>query len=406
MHVLFLLPYSPVPVNSGNKNLTFNLLAYITEYICCDLVVLAEDNRPKNSIRSQILSELPGIRQVLIFYQERSLFSLVHKYSLLLKGYPPSILRYENKKLYAWLKKHLDTQCYDLIHFDMIRMVQYKGACNQNIPSLLVASDAYSMALRHNRVSEKKLIKKAIWFLREKTIKNYEERVYKSFSLVCTVSDIDTNNLRNRVHTLNVKTIGIPINDRYLNCQVVSSLRDANTNTLKILCTGAIRISVVAQEIIDFINNCYSDIQRRLPEVELTILGRDPTPSLKKCIKANLNIFHIEYIENYVSFLQQDWVYVYPQKSGSGLQTKVQQAMALGLPIVGFSRAFAGLHITNGIHGFECTSYKEMADRLIQLLNDASLRESIGMAASSHVEKNFSVQKVGTNILSLYKTIA
>ena len=31
MKILFILPYSPIPTNTGNKNLTFNLLKYLNQ---------------------------------------------------------------------------------------------------------------------------------------------------------------------------------------------------------------------------------------------------------------------------------------------------------------------------------------------------------------------------------------
>ena len=42
MKILFILPYSPIPTNTGNKNLTFNLLKYLDQKAKVDIVIIED----------------------------------------------------------------------------------------------------------------------------------------------------------------------------------------------------------------------------------------------------------------------------------------------------------------------------------------------------------------------------
>lgn len=99
----------------------------------------------------------------------------------------------------------------------------------------------------------------------------------------------------------------------------------------------------------------------------------------------------------------QDWVYVYPQRCGTGLQTKVQQAMACGLPVVGYDCAFSGIDVRSGENCLVCTSPEEIAAAVTSLMRDASLRTRIGRAAADYVRKEFAIDRVGESVMSIYR---
>ena len=50
-------------------------------------------------------------------------------------------------------------------------------------------------------------------------------------------------------------------------------------------------------------------------------------------------------MNDYFDYLDNDWIYIYPQKLATGLQTKLQQALASGLPVIA-EVSFGGLDLT------------------------------------------------------------
>jgi glycosyltransferase involved in cell wall biosynthesis len=399
MKILFLIPYSFVPPRSGNQNLTFNLLKYVTLHAFCDLVLLVDYGADEEAIRASIVSEFPTIGNIWIFIKPKGIILSVARLESMLHGYHPGIGRYKSNNLAVWLTSHIKKYAYDLVHFDMIHMSQYGKYCGDK-PLLLVASDAYSNAARSAKDATDNKLQKFLISIYESLVRNYEKNEYRNFDTVCTVSKIDQNYLAEIVPSLNLRTIGIAIGEHYVE-EAPRSFVKQEENQPNILCTGAISSPVVAECFLNFLEVYRSEIIKRVPGVSLTILGRNPTKKLMNCLQEFPSVNYVEYVPDYPSFLKKDWVYAYPQKCSSGLQTKVQQAMAIGLPVVGFEQAFGGLNVEDNKHCFICKNFSEFSKNIIDLLSNPLQRETIGKAAAEQIRCYFSIEKTGNQMLEI-----
>lgn len=403
MKILFLLPYSPVPPNSGNKNLTFNLLKYLTRHNSCDLVLLVEYDSDEEAIRKAIFAEFPETGVLWIFRKPKGAGLLLARIAALLRGYHPAFGRYRNRGLATWLTHHLKTNSYDIVHFDMFHMAQYWPFCKDNA-TVLVASDAYSLAARLARLATPNRVHRFSDRLQELVLRHYERNNYHKFDIVCMVSETDLGYLKSVCPQANLQVLGISIGEEF----AIPKPRGfvvANGSTTKILCTGALSHYGAAEGILAFLENVYPEIMKIIPSAQLTLLGVNPVKNLLHSIKNIPSVTHVDYVPDYSLFLQRDWVYVYPQKNATGLQTKIQQAMALGLPVVGYPIAFGGLSIENGTHCFVCATEQEFGEAVTRLLSDSSLRQRIGLAAAEHTRTMFSIEKVGKDMMDIYRHV-
>ena len=400
MNILFLIPYVFVPPSSGNQNLTFNLLKYVSNQAVCDLVLLTEAGANEEAIRAAIVAEFPAIGKIWIFTKPRGISLSAARLEAICHGYHPGIGRYKNQNLAEWLTSHLKKHPYDLVHVDMIHMAQYSKCCGST-PLLLVASDAYSNAARSAKLVTTNKLEKLQLSIYEALVRNYEKNEYKRFDTVCTVSEADKEYLTKIVPSLKLQTICFSKGEEYVR-EKPRSFVGQPANQPGILCTGLISCPPVAEAVLDFLETGYPEIIKRVPGVSLTLLGQNPTKKLKSRLQDFSSVKHIEYVPDYCSFLRKDWVYVYPQRSSSGLQTKVQQAMALGLPVVGFEQAFGGLKVESGQHCYICQTLDEVSQHISNLLINQSLRQKIGVAAAEHIRDLFSIEQVGEKMLNIY----
>jgi glycosyltransferase involved in cell wall biosynthesis len=283
----------------------------------------------------------------------------------------------------------------------MIHTTIYKEFC-EKVPSILVASDAYSMAAKKWVLQSTSIKLKIRGLVESVFLKNYEKYMYPRFDEVCTVSIIDTKYLSKISTASNVSTIGISVSPEYTN------LKRNHSNYLfekKILCSGSLNHAGIADNIIYFLQNNLTIIREACPGTKVTILGKNPTTRLKKVMNNITDLECIDYVENYAEFLNQNWVYIYSQNCSTGLQTKVQQAMSIGLPVVGYDCAFNGLAVEDGKHCLICKNTGQMTNGVIKLLKDESLCRELGSNAAKNIKKLYSIDKIGREMLEKYENI-
>ena len=95
-------------------------------------------------------------------------------------------------------------------------------------------------------------------------------------------------------------------------------------------------------------------------------------------------------------------IFVSPIKTGTGIKTKTQEAMANAKPMIGFPNSFRGVPAENGKHAFIVTSNEEFARKFEALIGDAELRRRIGTAARNFIEANFNPKTLGQQLIDAY----
>ena len=398
MKVLFIIPYMFLPPDSGNKNLLYNLLKYITNEVVCDLILLVDDASDMTAIKAAVRREYPNVGNVIVFAKPRGYRLFLAMSQVFAIGYHPALGRYRNSLLTNWLSINAVKGVYDLIHFDMFHVAPYRKFC-KDIPTLLVSSDAYSKAAKDTISLSRNVTSRLRTPIEAMLLRNFERKEYPKFNMVCTVSKIDAKYLQSVAPSVLLHTIGIALDPDFSERKIAHFADDSNS---KILCTGNLGHGIISDGIIEFLTRDLASIRTLQPDVKVTVLGKNPTAKLKRCIAEADGVEHVDYVKNYADFLDQDWVYVYPQRCATGLQTKVQQAMALGLPVVGYEVSFGGLSVKSGTHCFICNSGNNIVENVLSLVGDVDLRREIGLSAARYVREKFSIKRVGSQMLSLY----
>ena len=93
------------------------------------------------------------------------------------------------------------------------------------------------------------------------------------------------------------------------------------------------------------------------------------------------------------SYLSGARVMAVPLKRGAGVQNKVLDALACGLPVVATSLAGEGLGLKAGVEYLKADSTAEFAEGLGALLTDDSLAGALASAGRAKVEKEFTWEK-------------
>lgn len=121
-----------------------------------------------------------------------------------------------------------------------------------------------------------------------------------------------------------------------------------------------------------------------VPSARWDVVGADPAPEVA-AMAADPRITVTGRVPDLVPYLDRAEVAIDPLRIGAGLQNKVLEGMAVGLPMVITTIANEGIQATPGEHLLVADEPEAFADEVVRLLRDPSLRARLGAAARAHI---------------------
>ena len=400
MRVLFLLPESPYPPDSGPRHHTYGLLRAAAQEHECD--VMGFYRGEDGAERWRLLQRChPNIRIQHLVPEASGLIRSLHLGTNLLSLKPLVLRHYASSTFAAHLQRLVKGTDYDLVHVDQFKLAPYWSSCG-DVPRLLVPYDAFSLAYYRAFKTDKSLGSKLEALYLYHAFSRLERDLYRHFTTVCPVSWVDAEWLQKRDPRLNVEVVGISVADEFFER---AEPGESTSPDPHVICAGWLGADRVAQGTIQFLKESFPRIRQAVPDVRVTIWGSDPVPALQSLLREMPQIEHVTRVEDYIGMIKSAWVYVYPQACGAGIQTKVQQAMALGVPVVARIESLLPLYAGSGEHAYVCNSPEEMKEGVITLLRNADVRKQIGAAAIQHIRQRFSLEAIRTRLMKVYRQL-
>jgi glycosyltransferase involved in cell wall biosynthesis len=152
-----------------------------------------------------------------------------------------------------------------------------------------------------------------------------------------------------------------------------------------------------------FLNNCWHEIHKRVPDAKLIIAGRGMPLDFFHITKPNVVI--VDNVENGKEFFQQHQVMTVPLHSGSGLRIKIIEGMAYGKAIVSTTIGAEGINYSDGKNIFIADNAKDFTERVIELLTDNDKRKQLEQNAAEFARNEFDNLLVVSRLVEFYKQL-
>ena len=154
-----------------------------------------------------------------------------------------------------------------------------------------------------------------------------------------------------------------------------------------------------------FCHEIFPSVRRELSGARFYIVGRNPTRQVRELGK-QANVIVTGTVPDVRPYLSQAALGVAPFRLARGLQNKVLESMAMGVPVVGTSQAFKGIAATiqNGIRiADDARSFARCVTTVLQA--DAASRRQAAQQARDYVERHHRWEDQGVKLERLLKEV-
>jgi glycosyltransferase involved in cell wall biosynthesis len=144
------------------------------------------------------------------------------------------------------------------------------------------------------------------------------------------------------------------------------------------------------------------------PDVQLYLVGKDPVPEIRALAEqcggnaGRPRVVVTGTVDDIRPYLHQATLAVAPLPYGAGIQNKVLEAMACGLPVVATPQATAALAIQAGREAIVAEDVPTFAQAILSLLATPTRRHELGCSGRSYVERHHSWVAMAAQLEAIY----
>ena len=294
------------------------------------------------------------------------------------------------------LREELATFQPDVVHVGPGKLAGLLGDLGGR-PAILGVMDTWHLNVEA-RVAASSGLRRAILAADVTRIKRWEARRYRGWDRIVPSNEDDLAVLRSLDPTLAFDLIPIGF-DASAYAPDPAATRDPN----RIMFHGAMDYPPNVEAVEHLANGVLPRVRAQRPTAHLVIAGRDPAPRVRD-LAALPGVTVTGEVEDMRAELTKSRVWVGPFVSGTGIKTKLLEAMATDLPCVVTPTGGRGLELDSGAFLVGSTD-EELAGHVINLLDDEGLAAGIGRAGGDYVRARYDWPVVARAFERLYEEV-
>ena len=142
-------------------------------------------------------------------------------------------------------------------------------------------------------------------------------------------------------------------------------------------------------------------IRHKVPRATLTVVGRNPYPSLVELSRRDPSIIVTGRVEDVRPFMERAAAYVVPLRIGGGTRLKIYEAMAMEMPIVSTTVGAEGLPVSDGVELLLADTPEEFADAVVRLISNEPEAQELAKRAAGAVREHFGWDRVAASFAEI-----
>jgi sugar transferase (PEP-CTERM/EpsH1 system associated) len=388
VRILYLCHRIPYPPNKGEKIRAFHQVKGLSARHEVDLFTLAD--QPADLEGQAALK--PYCRQIAVC-SVRPAVARLRALPYLLTETPLTVPYFYSAELQGAVDSALRRHSYDRIFVYCSAMAQYVKGCRDTpiVTDLVdVDSDKWTQYASHRRFPWS-----AVYRREGRMLRRLEQEVSETSACVLVTTEREAGLLRRISGRANVQVVPNGVDPDYFRASPRT-----RPSPPTIVFTGDMSYFPNQQAVRYFAQRVFPLVRKAAPDARFLIVGRNPGQS----VVALREIDGIEVtgsVPDVRTYLAMATVSVAPFSIASGIQNKILEAMAFGLPVAGTRRAVQGLSAAVARIVEIGDDAETLADKMIALLRDPELARGIGQESRRRVAADYSWEPILQQLVSL-----
>ncbi|MEA3504785.1 MAG: glycosyltransferase [Bacteroidota bacterium] len=371
MKLFVLLPRVPYPIEKGDKLRAYHQLRHLAEKHEIILCALSDEE-----IHPDAFSELKKIVSELHIIKLTKFGSACNIVKAFFNGKPLQVGYYYNKKAHKQIKKLIEKYQPDHIYAQLVRVAEYVK--KQQVSTTIDYQDVFSKNI-YRRAQTEAWYKKPVFYLEAARLKRYERKVFDCFDNKTIIAEPD------RVWIDHKDREQIHIIGNGVDMDFFKPIKIEKKYDLVFIGNMSYAPNVDSAEYLA--NEIIPEIHKTNPEITLTLAGASPLPRVKALATDKIKV------TGWVDDIRESYaaakIFIAPMNIGTGLQNKLLEAMAMGIPCITSVLANDSLNAIPEKDVLIGTTKQDYAQYVISLLNNPEKAKNLAKNGAAFVNKNF-----------------
>ncbi len=379
MRVLFLAHRIPFPPDKGDKIRSYHELEHMASRHEVTLATLIDDaaDRPhverlRSMVRELLVEELPRRRA-----RPRALLGLV-------SGRPLSLEHFRDRRLERAVASRIDAGRFDVALVFSSSMVPYVGL-PPRLPAVLDLVDLDSR--KWSQVAERaRAPLRALFRLEARRLGRFEARCGRHFSRTIVCTNAEAEEARELLDdSAAAERIEVVLNG--IDGEAFP-FEEPRAREPGVVFTGAMDYIANADAVRYFLDEIWGTVKLEVPEATFTIVGRNPGRDVR-ALASSPGVRVTGAVPDVRPYLKRASVAVAPMRIAQGIQNKIIEALASGIPVVATPKAARGIEndVLRAIAVEEAPS--RFAGAVIDFLRDPERRVNVARLARQLVVSRY-----------------
>jgi sugar transferase (PEP-CTERM/EpsH1 system associated) len=375
MRIFFVCQRVPYPPDRGDKIVTFHEVRHLGQTHEVHVFCLADG--------AADLANLPGLRDYAASVAAAPVArwkSRLRSLWALFSGRPLSVAAFDEAALHRAIRAKFDEARPDLIIVFSCNVAQYAEHF-VGVPRIMQFHDLDS--LKWAQYGERSgMGLRWVYRVEAKRLVAYERGIAHRFShsLVCTAAE--ERDFRRLFPEAAVSCVGNGVDFDYFQSS------GAEKRPGSIVFTGVMDYFPNIDAVTWFCDAILPAVQAQVPAARLTICGSRPTAAVWRLAKRR-GVTVTGWVADTRPYLDAADVFVAPLRVARGVQNKLLEALAMGLPCVASGAAWRGTVVPAGDGILVTDDAVEFAALVVRLLREPVFRAEMSRRARAAVEANY-----------------